>query len=231
MEASSGMEKSPAVGKGKIASGYGLEAQTSSPAKKKRRSVQKSCGLSFSLQALSADKAFGVAANLLSEKDKVVFDVNPEGSGSIAWGKGFDITKRSGPHNLFSDDYRKDFWAEWGPILVAEQSWCCLLLKNQSPAAPTLPRSVIQSLNPLENREKSEFFDIKDDDGTVGQNSVGFPNLVVEVNQIAHPTSQMTDSVNPVMPNTNPSPIQTTVSQRVVCGFPNRRVPNRRNFS
>ena len=86
-------------------------------------------------------------------------------------------------------------------------------------AAPILPGSIIQSLNPSENREKSEFFDIKDDYGAVGQNSVGFPNLVLEVNQTAHP-SQVADSVNPVLPNTNPSPIQTTVSQSVFAGSP-----------
>ena len=84
-------------------------------------------------------------------------------------------------------------------------------------AAPTLPSSDIQSLNPLENRENSEFFFKKDDDGTVGQISVGFPNLVLEVNQTTY-SSQMTDSVNPMMPNTNPPPNQATVSQGVFAG-------------
>ena len=51
-----------------------------------------------------------------------------------------------------------------------------------SPAAPILPCSDIQSLNPLENRENSEYFFKKDDDGTVGQISVGFPNLILKVN-------------------------------------------------
>ena len=88
-----------------------------------------------------------------------------------------------------------------------------------SPAAPTLSSLDIQSLNPLENRENSDFFFKKDDDGTVGQISVGFPNPVLEVNQSAYP-SQMTDSVNPVMPNTNPSPNKATVSQSVFAGSP-----------
>ena len=78
-------------------------------------------------------------------------------------------------------------------------------------AAPTLPSSDIQSLNPLENRENSDFFFKKDDDGTVGQNSVGFPYLVLEVNQTAYP-NQLTESVNPLMPKTNPPPNQATIS-------------------
>ena len=53
----------------------------------------------------------------------------------------------------------------------------------------------------------------------MGQISVGFPNPVLEVNQSAYP-SQMTDSVNPVMPNTNPSPNKATVSQSVFAGSP-----------
>ena len=88
-----------------------------------------------------------------------------------------------------------------------------------SPAAPTLPSSDIQSLNPLENRENSDFFFKKDDDGTVGQNSVGFPNLVLEVNQTAYP-NQLIESVNPLMPKTNPPPNHATVSQGVFAGSP-----------
>ena len=80
-----------------------------------------------------------------------------------------------------------------------------------SPAAPTLPSSDIQSLNPLENRENSDFFFKKDDDGTVGQSSVGFPYLVLEVNQTAYP-NQLTESVHPLMPKTNPPPNQATIS-------------------
>ncbi|RVX13213.1 hypothetical protein CK203_017853 [Vitis vinifera] len=126
--------ESPAVGKGKIASGYGLEAQTSS------------------LRCRSE--------NLLSEKDKVVFDVNPEGVDlgadylaeevyasplfsrrySRIWkhrlGKGLRHHKTKRPSTIYSPTtIWKDFWAEWGPILVAEQSWCCLLL--QKPESPS----------------------------------------------------------------------------------------------
>ncbi|RVW92465.1 Transposon TX1 uncharacterized 149 kDa protein [Vitis vinifera] len=82
--------------------------------------------------------------------------------------------------------------------------------------------SDIQSLNPLENRENSDFFFKKDDDGTVGQNSVGFPNLVLEVNQTAYP-NQLIESVNPLMPKTNPPPNHATVSQGVFAGSPSGR--------
>ncbi|RVW53163.1 Transposon TX1 uncharacterized 149 kDa protein [Vitis vinifera] len=258
MEVSSGTgNESPAAGKGKIASGYGLEAQTSSPAKKKTTIVQRSCGLSFSLQALSADKVFRCRSKtLLSEKDK---DLE-----ASLWGKGSTSQNKAALQNFYSDEYKEGFLGlvgsdPRGPTVMVLPSTpkirgkglrflgnCGLLAAENlevtpsstfqspsshfppsygsispflSPAAPTLPSSVIQSLNPLENREKSEFFVIKDDDGTVGQTSVGFPNLVLEVNQTAHP-SQMTESVNPVMPNTNPSPIQTTVSQSVFAGSP-----------
>ena len=56
-----------------------------------------------------------------------------------------------------------------------------------SPSTPIFPGSDIQSLNPLENRVNSEFFFKKDDDGIVGQISVGIPNLILEVNQTAYP--------------------------------------------
>ncbi|KAJ9687651.1 hypothetical protein PVL29_016222 [Vitis rotundifolia] len=88
-----------------------------------------------------------------------------------------------------------------------------------SPSALILPNSDIQSLNPLENRVNSEFFFKKDDDGTVGQISVGIPNLVLEVNQTAYP-NQLTESVNPLMPKTTLPSNLATVSQGVSGGSP-----------
>ncbi|KAJ9709584.1 hypothetical protein PVL29_001187 [Vitis rotundifolia] len=84
-----------------------------------------------------------------------------------------------------------------------------------SPSTPILPSSDIQSLNPLENRVNSKFFFKKDNDGTVGQFSVGIPNLMLEVNQTTYP-NQLTESVNPLMPKTTSG----TVSQGVSTGSP-----------
>ncbi|KAJ9685132.1 hypothetical protein PVL29_017244 [Vitis rotundifolia] len=83
-----------------------------------------------------------------------------------------------------------------------------------SPSTPILPSPDIQSLNSLENRVNSKFFFKKDNDGTVGQFSVGIPNLVLEMNQNAYP-NQLAESVNPLMPKT----ISDTVSQGVSTGF------------
>ena len=51
----------------------------------------------------------------------------------------------------------------------------------------------------------------------MGQICVGFPNLVLEVNQTVYP-NQLTESVNPLMPKTNPPSNQATVSQGVFAG-------------
>ena len=53
----------------------------------------------------------------------------------------------------------------------------------------------------------------------MGQNSVGFPYLVLEVNQTAYP-NQLIESVNPLMPKTNPPSNQSIVSQGVFAGSP-----------
>ncbi|RVX19456.1 LINE-1 retrotransposable element ORF2 protein [Vitis vinifera] len=173
---------------------------------------------------------------LLSEKDKVVIDENPEG---VALGADYLAERGFSANPLFSRRYPKIWKHRFGERASTSQNEAALhnfysyeykegfLGRVGSDhrgvkvmVLPSTPKTrVIQSLNPSENREKSEFFDIKDDDGAVGQNSVGFPNLVLEVNQTAHP-SQVTDSVNPMMPNTNPCPIQTTVSQSVFAGSP-----------
>ncbi|KAJ9687807.1 hypothetical protein PVL29_013850 [Vitis rotundifolia] len=83
-----------------------------------------------------------------------------------------------------------------------------------SPSTPILPSPDIHSLNSLENRVNSNFFFKKDNDGTVGQFSVGIPNLVLEMNQNAY-LNQLAESVNPLMPKT----ISDTVSQGVSTGF------------
>ena len=57
---------------------------------------------------------------------------------------------------------------------------CGLASPFLSPSVPDLPSSAFQSQFPMENRVTSEFFSKKDDVGTVGQISVGIPNLVVE---------------------------------------------------
>ena len=61
-----------------------------------------------------------------------------------------------------------------------------LALPFLSPSVPYLPSSVIQSQFPVENRVISEFFSKKDDDGTLCQNSIGNPNLVVVESQSAY---------------------------------------------
>ena len=229
MEASSGTgNESPAVGKGKIASGYGLEAQTSSPVKKKTTTGSKK--LWSILLPPSSERRQGLRSKtLMSEKDKVDIDENLEG---VALGanylaeRGFSanpLFSRRYPkiwkhrfgerastskneaalHNFYSDEYKEGFLGRVGPdprgatvmmlpstpkirgkglrflgncgLLAAENLEVTSSSTFQSPsshfppsygsispflspAAPTLPSSDIQSLNPLENRENSEFF-------------------------------------------------------------------------
>ncbi|RVW81340.1 putative mitochondrial protein [Vitis vinifera] len=105
----------------------------------------------------------------------------------------------------------KDFWVEWGPIFVAQQSWfCSLRLKSESPSSsipsfcgltssfpsssvPTLPSSTFQSQFLMEN----------------------------QVIQLAYPY-QMTESVNPFLPkpiSPNKASNLVTVSQGVIAGY------------
>ncbi|KAL6316269.1 hypothetical protein AAG906_017899 [Vitis piasezkii] len=78
-------------------------------------------------------------------------------------------------HKPSSMKTEKDFWAEWGPIIVVHQSRSCLLsqksesplsslplscglaLSFMSPSVPDLPSSVIQSQFPMENRLLESF--------------------------------------------------------------------------
>ena len=291
-EASSGTgNDSPATGKGKIASGYCLEAQTSSPVKKKTTIDSKK--LWSIILPPSSERRQGLRCHsetLLSEKDKVDIDENPKvealGADYLAergssasplfshryprirkncFGEGASTSKNEvALHNFYSDVYKEGFLGRVGSdpcgsaimvlpstpkirgkgprfmgnygLLVVEnlevtpsstfQSLssyfppsCGFTSSFLSPAAPILPSSDIQSLNPLENRENSEFFFKKDDDSTVGQISVGFPNLILEMNQTAYP-NQLTESVNPLMPKTNPPSNQAIVSQGVFAGSP-----------
>ena len=74
----------------------------------------------------------------------------------------------------------------------------------------------------MKNRVTSEFFSKKDDVGTVGQISVGIPNLVVEEIQPAYPY-QLTESVNPILSKPilpNKVSNLVTVSQGVTAGSP-----------
>ena len=74
----------------------------------------------------------------------------------------------------------------------------------------------------MENRVNSDFFFKKDDDVSVGQTSVGIPNIVMEVIQPAFPY-QMIECVNPFLPKPI-SPIKAsnlvTVNQGVTAGSP-----------
>ena len=74
----------------------------------------------------------------------------------------------------------------------------------------------------MENQVNSEFFFKKDDDVSVGQTSVGIPNIVMEVIQPAFPY-QMIECVNPFLPKPI-SPIKAsnlvTVNQGVTAGSP-----------
>ncbi|RVW92839.1 LINE-1 retrotransposable element ORF2 protein [Vitis vinifera] len=223
-------------GKGKIASGYGLEAQTSSPVKKKTTTGSKK--LWSILLPPSSERRQGLRSKtLMSEKDKVDIDENLEG---VALGanylaeRGFSASplfsrrysriwkhrfgerastskNEAALHNFYSDEYKEGFLGRVGPD---PRGATVMMLpstpKSESPSSHFPPSygSISPFLSPAAPT-------LPNDDGIVGQISVGFPNLVLEVNQIAYP-SQMTDSVNPVMPNTNPSPNQATVSQSVL---------------
>ncbi|KAJ9682271.1 hypothetical protein PVL29_018244 [Vitis rotundifolia] len=96
---------------------------------------------------------------------------------------------------------------------------CGLIPSFVSPSAPNILNSDFQSLAPLENRVNSVILLKNDDDGTVGQNSVGIPNLEMVENQIAYP-NQSTESVNPLSPKTIPPSNLATVSQGVTVGSP-----------
>ncbi|KAJ9700869.1 hypothetical protein PVL29_006278 [Vitis rotundifolia] len=96
---------------------------------------------------------------------------------------------------------------------------CGLTPSFVSPSAPNILNSDFQSLAPLENRVNFVILFKNDDDGTVGQNSVGIPNLEMVENQIAYP-NQSTESVNPLSPKTIPPSNLATVSQGVTVGFP-----------
>ncbi|RVW91523.1 hypothetical protein CK203_046139 [Vitis vinifera] len=198
MEASSGTgNDSPTAGKGKIASGYVLRLRPVVPRRRKRRSVQRSCGLSFSLQALSATRSSVSSETLLSEKDKVDIDENPEvealgadfwrkedlvrvlsslaviqGSGRIALGKGFDVKNEAALHNFYSNEYKEGFLGR-----VGSDPRGSAVMVLPSTQKSEFRHSVSESFG---NRENSEYFFKKDDDGTVGQISVGFPNLILE---------------------------------------------------
>ena len=90
-----------------------------------------------------------------------------------------------------------------------------LALPFFSPSAPDLPKSIIQSQFPMENRVFSEFFSKKDDVGTLCQNCFGNPNLVVVGSQSACST-QLPESFNPIKTKSNlPSEVfnLVTVSQ------------------
>ncbi|KAJ9693367.1 hypothetical protein PVL29_012220 [Vitis rotundifolia] len=287
-EASTGIgNDSPTAGKGKIASGYGHEAQTSSPAKKKTTIGSKKLW-SILLPSSSARRQ-GLRCNsepLLSEKDKANIDENSEVVALVAdylvergssasplfscqyprlrmnrLGERASTSKNEATlHNFYSDENKEGFLGRVGSdprgsaimvlpstpkirgkglrfmgncgLLVAENlevtpsssfqspssyfpPSCGFNSSFLSPSTPILPSPDIQSLNSLENRVNSKFFFKKDNDGTVGQFSVGIPNLVLEMNQTAYP-NQLTESVNPLMPKT----ISDTVSQGVSTGFP-----------
>ncbi|KAJ9700851.1 hypothetical protein PVL29_006264 [Vitis rotundifolia] len=96
---------------------------------------------------------------------------------------------------------------------------CGLTPSFLSPSVPNLISSDFQSLAPLENRVNSIIFFKNDDDGTVGQNSVGIPNLVMVENQFAYP-NQLTQSVNPLSPKTILPSNLATVNQGVTVGSP-----------
>ena len=100
-------------------------------------------------------------------------------------------------------------------------SFCGLTSSFPSSSVPTLPSSTFQSQFPMENRLNSDFFSKKDDDGSVGQSSVGILNLVMKVIQLAYPY-QMTESVNPFLPkpiSPNKASNLVTVSQGVIAGY------------
>ena len=74
----------------------------------------------------------------------------------------------------------------------------------------------------MENWVTSEFFSKEDDVATVGQISVGIPNLVVEEIESAYP-NQLTESFNPnmskpILPNKVSNLV--TVSQGDTAGSP-----------
>ncbi|RVX10321.1 hypothetical protein CK203_016096 [Vitis vinifera] len=97
---------------------------------------------------------------------------------------------------------------------------CGLTSSFPSPSVPNLPNSTFQSQFPMENRAIFEFFSKKDDKGSVGQSSVGIPNLVMEVIQPTYPY-QMIESVNPFLPkpiSPNKASNLVTVSQGVTVG-------------
>ena len=77
-----------------------------------------------------------------------------------------------------------------------------LALPFLSPSIPDLPSSVIQSQFPMENRVISEIFSKKDDDGTLCQNFVGNPNLIVVESQSAY-SNQLSESFNPIKSKPN----------------------------
>ncbi|KAJ9701248.1 hypothetical protein PVL29_006548 [Vitis rotundifolia] len=261
-EASTGIgNDSPATGKGKIASGYGREAQTSSPAKKKTTIGSKKLWSSV-LQRAS-----------LSEKDKADIDENSE---VVALGADYLAERGSSAsplfsrryprlrmnrlgerastsknevalHNFYFDENNEGFLGQVGSdprgsavivlastpkirgkglrfmgncgLLVAKNLEVTLSSSFQSPSSyfPLscgFNSSFLSPFIPILPMN-SKFFFKKDNDGTMGQFSVGIPNLVLEMNQTAYP-NQLTESVNPLMPKT----ISDTVSQGVSTGSP-----------
>ncbi|KAJ9678119.1 hypothetical protein PVL29_022880 [Vitis rotundifolia] len=96
---------------------------------------------------------------------------------------------------------------------------CGLTPSLLSPSAPNILNSDFQSLAPLENRVNSVILFKNDDDGTIGQNFVGIPNLEMVENQIVYP-NQSSESVNPLSLKTIPPSNLATVNQGVTVGSP-----------
>ena len=97
-----------------------------------------------------------------------------------------------------------------------------LALPFLSPSAPVFPSSVIQPPVHMENRVISDFFSKTDDGGTLCQNGVGIPNLVVVESQSSC-SNQLLESLNLIKSKPNvPSEVSNlvTVSQGNVVDSP-----------
>ena len=148
---------------------YFLRFSRVAPQRRKWSLVQRSCGLPFYLQALIADKVFGVAASLyctgkirqtaksfqrkrLSRPDLrrnedlvrvLLFLVNHQGFIRDVWGKGLCCQETKWLWANFPlTKTKKDFWAEWGPIFVAQQSRFCPLCQKSEVKGLTLRGTV-----------------------------------------------------------------------------------------
>ncbi|KAJ9688892.1 hypothetical protein PVL29_014509 [Vitis rotundifolia] len=245
--------------KGKTVSGFCLEAQSSSPTKKKATFGSKK--LWSILFPPSSERRQGLRCRsepLLSGKDQTDNDENPKEEalgadfqaerGSSAsplfsgrfprlrknrLGEGASTSRNKAVLNNFSSDEDKEGLLgrvgsdlQGSAVLVLPSTpkirgkglrfmgnfslvffppSCGLTPSFLSPFVPNLLSSNFQSLAPLENIVNSVIFFKNDDDGIVGQNSVGIPNLVMVENQFAYP-NQLTESVNPFQGVTAGSP-------------------------